>query len=178
MAASAYNPVVRTFGQFRAALMTSMSLPRHAVHPTTPLESLIPIEQRREVWRHLRQQGLRIPALQLPDTERRRTVLGVLRTTVSFALGFQKWPALLVAVPLGLIAYGLSRRRAVCFPPGLRTVGDMVLYLTCFHAHRSSGYRWTRNEIATKVRLVIAESLGLTLDDVRPEKTLTELGAE
>jgi hypothetical protein len=54
----------------------------------------------------------------------------------------------------------------------------MVLYLTCFREHKASGYRWTRNEIATKVRLVIAESLGLDLEAVQPEQTLAELGAE
>jgi hypothetical protein len=51
----------------------------------------------------------------------------------------------------------------------------MVLYLTSFREHRGSGYRWTRNEIATKVRLIVAESLGVPLDAVQPETTLEEL---
>jgi hypothetical protein len=84
----------------------------------------------------------------------------------------------MLALPLGLAEHWLSRRRAVHFPFGLRTVGEVVLYLTSFREHKSSGYRWTRNEIATKVRLIFAESLGLPLDAVRPESTLAELGAE
>src|SRR5262249_7512827 len=70
----------------------------------------------------------------------------------------------------------VSRRRAVHLPLGLRTVGELVLYSTCFREHRGSGYRWTANEVATKVRLVLAESLGVPLDAVRPENTLAEMG--
>jgi len=176
--APGYNPLVRTFGRFRAGLVSSLGLARHQVHPRAPLETLIPVHRRREVWRRLRRQGLRVPALRLAPRERAWEVFGVVKTAVSFALWLQKWPALLAAFPLGLVAYRVSRRRAVHFPLGLRTVGEMVLYLTSFREHSSSGYRWTRNEIATKVRLIVAESLGLPLDAVRPEKTLAELGAE
>jgi hypothetical protein len=173
-----YNPIVRTFGRFRAALVSSVGLARHQVHPEASLESLIPAHRRREVWRHLRRQGLRVPALELAPRERLWQVFGVLKTAVSLALWLRRWPALLVAFPLGLVAYGLSRRRAVHFPLGLRTVREVVLYVTSFREHSDSGYRWTSNEIATKVRLIVAESLGLPLDAVQPEKTLAELGAE
>jgi hypothetical protein len=173
-----YNPIVRTFGHFRAELVSSLDLARHEVRPAAQLETLIPIQKRREVWRRLRRQGLRVPTLELTPRVRALNTLGVLKTAFSFALGLQKWPALLVAFPLGLVVYWASRRRAVHFPLGLRTVGEMVLYLTSFREHQPSGYRWTRNEISTKVRLIIAESLNLTLDTVQPESTLEELGAE
>src|SRR5262245_44047889 len=171
-----YNPIVRTFGQFRAGLVGSLGLARHEVRPGTPLETILPARRRREVWRRLRRQGLRLPALELSPQERARHLVGVLRTAASLALSLQKWPALLLALPLGLLAYAVSRRRAVHLPLGLRTVGELVLYSTCFREHRGSGYRWTANEVATKVRLVLAESLGVPLDAVRPENTLAELG--
>jgi len=56
----------------------------------------------------------------------------------------------------------------------VRTVGELVLYLTHFPDHRQSGYRWTKNEISLKVRLIIAMNLGLPLDEVRPETTFTD----
>jgi hypothetical protein len=49
--------------------------------------------------------------------------------------------------------------------------------MTDFAAHKSSGYRWTGNEITFKVRLTLVEALNLPLDSVRPESTLAELGA-
>lgn len=173
-----YNPIVRTFGRFRTGLMSCLDLDRHAVRPETPLEAIIPAQQRREVWRQLRRQGLDVPALELSARERRRNALHVVNTAVSFALGLQRWVALLLVFPLGLIVYAVTRRWAVHFPLGLKTVGEMVIYLTRFREHRDSGYHWTRNEIETKVQLIVAESLGLSLDEVRPESTFAELGAD
>jgi hypothetical protein len=170
-----YNPIIRTFGRFRAGLIASLGVDRRAVRPDSRLDDLIPAAERREVWRHLRRQGLRMPALTLTHREQTRTVLGVLKTSASIALALQRWPALLAALPLGLIAYFASRRRAVHFPRHLRTVGELVLSLTSIPEHKGSGYRWTRSEIELKVRLVVAESLGLTLDEVQPEMTLAEL---
>ncbi len=51
----------------------------------------------------------------------------------------------------------------------------MVIYVTHFGEHRDSGYRWTRNEIALKVRMVVAQSVGLPLEAVQPETKLFEL---
>lgn len=173
-----YNPIVRTFGRFRAGLLDRLGVGRREVRPNSPLEELIPAHERREVWRHLRRQGLRVPARRLTQAERAWGLFGVLKTTASLVLGLQSWAALLAALPLGLAAYFANRRRAVQFPLHLRTVGELVLYLTSFPEHKGSGYRWTRTEIELKVRLVVAESLGLPPDAVRPESTLAELGAE
>jgi hypothetical protein len=173
-----YNPIVRTFGRFRDGLLDSLDVGRREVRPGALLEELIPLPQRREVWRRLRRRGLPVPALELAPAERAWNVFGVLKTTASLALGLQRWIALVAVLPLGLVAYWISRPRAVHFPLGLRTVGEMVLYLTSFPEHRGSGYRWTHNEVAFKVRVVVAESLGLTLDAVQPERTLADLGAE
>jgi hypothetical protein len=68
-----------------------------------------------------------------------------------------------------------TRRRAVHFPLYLRTVGELVIYATQFGEHKDSGYRWTRNEIALKVRMTVAESVGLPLEEVQPETKLNEL---
>lgn len=174
----AYNPIVRTFNSFRAGLVGSLGLARHDVRPDSPLEALIPVRSRRYVWRRLRREGLRVPALRLSRAARAWNAFGVVKTAVSFALWLGKWPALLLVFPLWLAAYWLTRPQAVHFPPGITTVGEMVLYLTSFREHRDSGYRWTHNEVAFKVRLVVAESLNLPLDAVRPECTLAELGAE
>jgi hypothetical protein len=174
----AYNPIVRTFCQFRAGLLSCVDVSRHEVRPGTPLETLLPVTRRREVWRQLRRQGLRLPALELSERDRGRNLLRVLRAAVSTAFYLQRWYALLLAFPLALAVYWASRRRAVHFPLGLSTVGELVIYATCFAEHKGSGYRWTRNEIALKVRLIVAESVGLPLEAIQPERTLAELGVE
>jgi hypothetical protein len=118
-----------------------------------------------------------LPGLELSAIDRRRSFLGVLKAAVSIAVSMQRGAYLFLVLALGMAAYRASRRRAVHFPLGLKTVGELVIYLTRFPEHKDSGYRWTRNEIALKVRLIVAESMGLPLDVVRPECSFMELDA-
>ena len=174
----AYNPIVRTFCQFRAGLTTSLGVARHDVRPGTPLDALLPIGRRREVWRQLRRQGLRLPSLELSERDRLCNLWVVLAVSVaagSSAFYSQNGYVLLFAIPLALFVYWASRRRAVHFPLGLRTVGEMVIHAMRFSDHEDSGYRWTRSEIALKVRMTVAESAGLPLEAIQPETRLLDL---
>jgi hypothetical protein len=171
----AYNPIVRNFCQFRAGVLESIDVDRLEVRPGTPLEGLLPITARREIWRRLRGQGLRLPPLDFSRRDHCWNILRVLKATASTALYFQRWYALLVAFPVALVVYSINRHRAVHIPLGLKTVGEMVIYATCFAEHKASGYRWTKNEIALKVRMTIAESTGRSLDAIQPETKLAEL---
>jgi hypothetical protein len=172
-----YNPIVRTFGRLRAELVEGLDVPRQAIRPGTPLEALIPLEQRRQVWDALRKSGFDMPGLQLPGGVSKASTLAVLATTASFALLLREWTALLSGISFGRIAYTLTRPWSTCIPLGLVTVGDLALFLTCYREHKDSGYRWTRNEISAKVRQIVAESLGHRLDEVHEGSTLAELGA-
>ena len=172
-----YNPIRRTFYTVRAALTARAGLPRRAIRPSARLDALIPEADRRRVWAALEEAGLHPPPLALPF----RLVLLCFLTMVlgasALALALHTCWGLLAIAPLGLLAYRVSRPWAVDLPPGVETVGALVLSATPYAEHRQSGDRWTRHEIAYKVRLVIAESLGLPVDRVRPESTLAELDA-
>jgi len=175
--AEQYNPIVRTFNQLRAVLRESLGVARHHVCPEMPLELLIPVDRRREVWGRLRAEGLPVLDLELSSWDEMQNGLVALKTAGSLALMLQAWPALLTFYPLLLIACCASTRRAIHFPCGLTTVGELAISLTSVRDHQDSGYRWTYNEISTKVRMVLAESLNLDMEQVQPESTLAELGA-
>jgi hypothetical protein len=170
-----YNPIVRTFCRLRSGVLDCLAIDRHEVRPGTPLEDLLPVDQRRRVWEHLQRLGLRLPSLELSPRDHRRNLLQVIRGAVSSALYLQKWYTLLAFVPLALAVHWATRRRAVQFPSGIHTLGQLVIYSTCFAEHKESGYRWTRNEIELKVRMIIAEMAGLPLDAVQPETRLIDL---
>ena len=95
--------------------------------------------------------------------------------TVSLTLYLQTWYALFFAAPLMLVVLWAGRHRAVHFPLGLWTVGELVIYATPFCEHRDSGYRWTRNEIALKVRMTVAESVGRLLEETQSDTKLADL---
>ena len=70
--AESYSPIMRTFCQFRACVLTCIDIDRHAIRTGTPLEALLPESIRRGVWDHLRRQGLRLPPLEFSERDTRR----------------------------------------------------------------------------------------------------------
>ena len=97
---------------------------------------------------------------------------------VAAAAWLQNLWGLATVVPLGLLAWTMTRPWAVEIRYGPVTVRDAVLYLTPYREGLCAGYKWSHDEIAIKVRLIIAESLGLSLKEVTPEARLVgDLGA-
>jgi hypothetical protein len=170
-----YNPFVRTFCRLRAGLMASLDIERRHVRPETPLELLIPRQHRRDVWRRLRDDGLDLPPLMLNPSEFGVAAITVLKTAASVALAVNGWAGLLSIIPLGVLANRVTRPLAVVLPPNVRTVGDLVLCLTSYRDHRDSGYRWSRGDIAWRVRFLVAQSCGLSLDEVREDSSFPVL---
>src|SRR5262249_175639 len=101
------NPIVRTFGRFRAVLVR-VGIPRREGRPEARLEELIPVPMGREVWRQLWREGLPVPPLELSPTVWSLTFLGILGAVtgaVLLALGLWRWEALLVALPFGVYVF-------------------------------------------------------------------------
>jgi len=65
-----------------------------------------------------------------------------------------------LVLPFALVAYAMSRGKAVEFPLGMQTVDELVIYLTRFCEHKSSGYQFSHNEVALKVPMIVARSVG------------------
>jgi hypothetical protein len=173
-----YNPIVRTFGQLRAALVEVLELPREAIRPEMPLDVLLPTAKRRAAWEKLRRAGVELPGLELTHRFREITGWTVGAVTIAVGLLVRDWTALASGFELGMLGYKLTRPWAVHISLRPATVGELTMILTSFRDHRDSGYRWTRNEISFKVRQIVAESLHLAIDEVKERSTLAELGAE
>ena len=104
--AEAYNPIMRTFCQFRVGVLNYIDIDRHDIRPGTPLESLLPAPSRRAVWEHLRRQGLRPPPLAFSRRDLQGMAWAMLRGVVSAGFSLQRWSALFAAIPLIVIIYG------------------------------------------------------------------------
>jgi hypothetical protein len=175
-----YNPIVRTFCRLRAVLVDTLGVDRRQVCPATPLDALIPAERRGEVFARLREEGFRAPHVEVTVQEWPLCWLAAfipLAVIVPMTLG--SWLGCAVALPLaiglGVLACTVRRSRVVRPPLLPRTVGEMVIYLTHFAEHE--GYRFSRNEIALKVRFVVAGWLGVSVDQVREDSEFINLEA-
>jgi len=163
-----YNPIVRNFCTLRASLEECLPLSRREVHPRTLIQDIVPADKRREVWQRLRQRGLPVPALTRSGRVTALAIIGVLVLALPSALTLRNWFVLIILLQLALKAIWLARPWAVHIPFGIQTLGELALYATPFKEHKHSGYRWTRNEISFRVRLIVAEAMGLPLDHVQP----------
>lgn len=174
-----YNPIVREFGRLRAGIIHAAGVSRRAVRPDSLLADLVPIRSRREVWRGLQAEGIDVPDLRLPRRAASLVMGAVVVATLATALGTWSWWGLLAVFPLGWLMALVSRPWATEFSLGLRTVGELTLFVTRFADHRASGYRWTPNEIRLKVRMVVSKHLAVDFDRVRLDSSFIEdLGAD
>jgi hypothetical protein len=181
---TSYCPSSRTFYRLRSVLMRELGLHRHALRPSQRLADVVPEHRRREVWKQLRREGLRLPRLRLSQRLLWSSLAHVLHLAMEIGVRFQNMLGFLIAVPLGLLtSYVATRRWAVHVNPrGPLTVRDAVLYLTSFreemyYRYRSTslrealfaGYHPTREEIELRVRIIVAANLGVALERVTPE---------
>ena len=175
--APAYNPIVRTFCRLRAVLVGTLGIDRRLVHPRMLLDDLIPVERRGEALLRFQEAWLRAPALE--RRVQQYPLCGVVPVAFSVdvvvALALQSWLIFLASLPflfvLVVLAFRVTRTRVFSVPLGPRTVGEMVIFLTRFGEH--PGYRFSRNEIALKARLVVAQWAGVPVDQVREDTSFS-----
>src|SRR5437016_10170395 len=115
--AVSYCPTSRTFYRLRSVLMRELALDRHAVRPSLALADLVPVHRRRQVWHELRREGLALPALRLSRSLRFAGAAHMLHMAINVCVWCQNLLGMLVAVPLGLIGYVITRRWAVLVNP-------------------------------------------------------------
>jgi hypothetical protein len=170
--ANSFQPPSRTFYLLRSVLMRELGLARHAVRPHMALESLIPRDKRRLVWRALRREGLALSPLEVSTRVYWHSVMHVLHGVASLGIWCQSWLVLWALLPFAWVAWLVTRPLAVHVPAGPVTIRDAVIYLTSFKDGVRDGYRWSQDEISLKVRLIISESLAIPLERVTPQARL------
>ena len=170
-----YNPIRRKFYQMRRVLVETLGLPRQAIRPTSTFAELIPRAERRRLWQRFRDGGVELPPLMMNGSQ----------------------CMLVLAVPLAWIALGLWMELSVCFvlPMALPvliaagwigsgwandsyadyTLGDAALATTTIDDCNVGGYRFTRNEILHKIRMVLSCACAVEPSEITPETKFMDL---
>jgi hypothetical protein len=175
-----YNPIVRTFNQVRAAILAATDTPRCRIRPSATLASIIPPERWQAVGAEVQRRGLPGPYWTPPPRDELAPGCACSGAVPSIGemLG-SSWLlarlGLFVRIPLNLLLGMADFGREVEWALGRWTVGDLAVYCTRFPEHRASGYRWSRGDIALKVRLIVAVWLGVAPEKVREDASLIDL---
>jgi hypothetical protein len=177
-----YNPIVRTFNQVRAVILAATDTPRGRIRPSATLASVIPPERWQAVGAELQRRGLPGPYWTPPPRD--DLALGCVHSGAVPSIGqvlgsgwllARLW--LLAAIPVNLFLCLADFGREVEWSLGRWTVGDLAVYCTRFPEHRASGYRWSRGDIALKVRLIVAVWLGVAPEKVREDASFIDMAA-
>lgn len=186
-----YNPIVRTFCQIRSVLVDHFGIERCRIQTATPLIDLVPETNHRELVELVRgKNGIPNDVVAAPAPPS-RNVSPLIGAAILMLIGlafYVAWQEAVVLCIFGGIAavFVLLALLEWCDPttwvkevPGLHlgevTVGHLAIWLTHFGGHKESGYQWTRNEIALKVRLIIANQLWLPLDAIQEETKFVDI---
>jgi acyl carrier protein len=180
-------PTARAFHKIRRVLMESASVPRRSIRPSTPLKAILPPVARRRAWRTLQEttsgrlRGLRLPFRLGPLMAGAWVLSGVLgAATLMPRVGFDHGVVLAgtAAVALLLVTFYLARPLALAFPRGVVTVGDLTHASLPPRYDQAIQQQMSDEEVWNKLRQIVAESLGLTAEEITPSARFVEdLGA-
>lgn len=184
------------FYRLRRALTDTFGFDRARVRPETSVETLLPRGSRPDDWRRLRASlGLTLPALERPGWVYHVVlpawVVGILTTAYLLVilvidregLFYNREPLVATAVVGFLVAVGVelaTRRLERLLPPGCESVRGLVEALVSLNFARllSSQRRWTRDDVWTTVRGLVARQFQLPPDEVTEStRFVQDLGA-
>lgn len=164
----------RTLRRLQERLGEALALSSATIETTTPLHAVVPVEKRRQVWKEMAEADCRLPSLQVSGAVFWTMTLFVL-IPLSLAALIVKSGAVFLSLPeLALLFRKLSRRFAV-HPRKHLTLYEAAVELTPFNLEDYQAGLWPAEEVANKVRLIIADSTGTAFESIRPETRIADL---
>ena len=162
--------------RFRRELVQLAPVAPDQVRSDTRFDASIPRRMRRRVWRELARRGFALPPLVLSPSVAGFILFSALARSAMLAWLLNNVVFMWAILPFALLSYFLTRPFAVHPQPGCETVREAVFYVTPFRRADYEAGLWPREDLAIKVRSIIADALGLPLVNVREESRLVELG--
>jgi len=139
------------------------------------LETILPVEERRSIWREMQSAGFELPELQLPAGVFWIAAVMILAPLVLLALALRTWFVFLSLGELGFLGYKLTRPLAIHPPDWCRTVGQAVLCRRNICRSDGRPVPWTREEVAERVRMIISECSGVRIEKITDDTPLIDL---
>jgi acyl carrier protein len=178
------------FYKLRYVLINKLKVPREVIEPDASLNKIFPKINRRPKYRKLQKEfRLKLPDLELPVVWTRVLIVtGVILIpgTLAFALvliygyGYTKWLYLLPGlgfISTVFISNVLDAVRTIFRPDKIKDFTHMVLSLNYGTLMQEKGINRVEMEIV--INNIIAETIGLELQEISPEKSLTnDLGID
>ena len=164
----------RSFHRLRRELTKLLSIPRRDITPKTKLGSLIPQEQRHEVWRALLATGIQLPSLARSNAIVLMASTVVMGCTAGLTIVTSEPWFLFTALPLWFFASFVTEPLAVNVPGSAPTISDAVMFTTSMKTSDITDAAPTRREILYRIRVITSEQLGIPIDQISVDSRFTE----
>jgi hypothetical protein len=156
-------------------ILHEIAPPTKELSGSEELEAVLPLEDRRATWRELQSAGFELPELKISPRVFWIAALMVLTPLGVLCLASRTWFVIFSIVELTYLAYKLTRPLAVYAPDWCRTVGQAALCLRDVRTPEGRGVPWTREEVAERVRMIVAERAGVAIGEVTEDTRLADL---
>jgi acyl carrier protein/energy-converting hydrogenase Eha subunit A len=187
----------KAFFQTRRALVETLDIPKRSIRPTTELEPLFPIEQRRYLWGGLAHSiALELPQLKHTRAWRSRFITAalVLATVIVLAcwlIVFRLWGvgggiiSFLAAFVGWVVLIGVTDTSLIRWTPFLRdeipvsNAGELARVVmgmnpSCFRSSPENGKRFSKDYVWTKLVEIFCDQLQVKPDEVVPGASIAE----
>lgn len=169
------SKINQTFPHLRESLIYLVPATPDQITPPRPFAVLIPPQDRRRVWQDLRAAGYDLPELHLPASVGLLVAILVLLPVALAAFALKNWTVLLSLGELGLLARRITRPWATQPPIGCETVQEAVILLTPFTRADYQAGLWPQEEIAAKVRRIVAQATGVPFAEITDQTRLDDI---
>jgi hypothetical protein len=165
----------RAFYLLRRCTTNELNIPRKMVRPDTPLDEIIPQQNRKNSWEKLKKV---VGASAWPDLRRSEGTVTLLVLLViclsATAAFFANWiwqspilipvTAMVVAILAAWMAVIATRPLKTAFPPGYMNLGDLARFMVARNPTllESAAPAWTRERVWCVLRALILEHLDVT----------------
>jgi hypothetical protein len=163
------------FRELEHELQNLVFLREKSIRMSDRIETIIPAENRRRVWRDLQLAGFDLPELTLSPRVLTIAAVLVLAPVLLLVLSLRRLSLLLSLFELSLLAHRLTRPLAIYPPYGCQTIQELVLHLSRFMPEDYKAGLWTDEEIAAKVRQIFAEIARVPVENIKDDTLLMEL---
>lgn len=163
----------RAFYTLRKTLLEILPVDRKDIHPSTQWEALIPRNQRKAVWRQLKNKGINLPGMEPGSIIfwSMAVILFVPFALLAYRLG-SGWPVVLSILPPIIAAKYLTRPIAVRAPSTFKTVGGAALFMA---DNLPESTAFNRIEVREGIRRIISEQLAIPIEELTDNVKWSEL---
>jgi len=167
------------YENLRRQIARFVQIDESAIRPDTRMGAIIPVERRDEWIGQLRartNQPVQVPGLSRRSTRTVRWIEFGMLTALGLLFWWQPlWITIAMLIYAWISALIVSQNESVRWPTGYETMEELAISQVHYNAEDAAAGLWPREEIAAKVRWIVAAQSGARFSEITEDTNLYDL---